>query len=279
MSRYASHEWDPRGESYSYTGGPKKLVLHRTEGRTVAAAQGAYDAKKIAPHFTWDIAARRRLQHVDTDRAAGALRNESGGPQTNRDGAVQVEIVGFSKDSPDLSDDELAWLAEGIREICDREGINRRRFPMFVGPEAGWIARPDAPQRMSYSEWENFDGVCGHQHVPENSHWDPGALPYDRILKLMEDPDMPLDNDDLAKIANKVRTIVREELAADNDSDWVLVKGDQRPEWYAVGPPGKRHITSRDEANHLIFTGELRAKPGNLPAVWEQDVVDRIKTL
>ncbi|MBQ1166153.1 hypothetical protein KBZ21_50035, partial [Streptomyces sp. A73] len=29
--------------------------------------------------------------------------------------------------------------------------------------------------RMSYSKWNNYRGHCGHQHVPENAHGDPGA--------------------------------------------------------------------------------------------------------
>ncbi len=38
--------------------------------------------------------------------------------------------------------------------------------------------------RMSFSQWNSFKGVCGHQHVSENLHGDPGALGFDRILEL-----------------------------------------------------------------------------------------------
>jgi hypothetical protein len=36
--------------------------------------------------------------------------------------------------------------------------------------------------RMSPTEWDSFNGVCGHQHVPENTHWDPGAFDWTRLL-------------------------------------------------------------------------------------------------
>ncbi|MBQ1164036.1 hypothetical protein KBZ21_39205, partial [Streptomyces sp. A73] len=36
--------------------------------------------------------------------------------------------------------------------------------------------------RMSYSKWNNYRGHCGHQHLPENAHGDPGAFPMAAIL-------------------------------------------------------------------------------------------------
>ena len=35
---------------------------------------------------------------------------------------------------------------------------------------------------MSNSEWMAFSGWCGHQHVPENDHWDPGRINISRLL-------------------------------------------------------------------------------------------------
>jgi hypothetical protein len=36
--------------------------------------------------------------------------------------------------------------------------------------------------RMSVDEWNRFAGWCGHQHVPGETHWDPGAIDIDAIL-------------------------------------------------------------------------------------------------
>jgi hypothetical protein len=35
---------------------------------------------------------------------------------------------------------------------------------------------------MSAAKWTSFTGHCGHQHVPENLHGDPGAFPMVAIL-------------------------------------------------------------------------------------------------
>lgn len=192
MSIYTSHEWLPivGVQTGTYTGGPRKLVLHTTEG-SLPGALAAYHQKGVVPHFTWDFPGRKRLQHVDTIRSVSALSNDMGGVQTNRDSAIQVEITGFAADSHNWSDAILHWLAVGIEEICRKESINARHFPRFVG-ESEHPAGEGAAQRMTFSEWDNFDGVCGHQHVPENEHWDPGALNYPKILSYMED-DMTLD--------------------------------------------------------------------------------------
>ncbi|GAA0464000.1 hypothetical protein [Streptomyces olivaceiscleroticus] len=37
---------------------------------------------------------------------------------------------------------------------------------------------------MSASQWNGFRGICGHQHVPENDHGDPGSLDFRHVLEL-----------------------------------------------------------------------------------------------
>lgn len=190
--RYAGAEWRPQAGATSFTGGPKRLVLHTTEGWSIESAEAAYRAKGIAPHFTVCFASRRWVQHIDTAQAASAMRNEAGGVQTNRHGAIQIEIVGFAAHTQDMADDDLRWLGWIIFTICWNEGIDMHRYPAFVGTEAGTIATTTAKQRMAPAVWEDFNGVCGHQHVPENHHWDPGRFPYARMLELItvEDDDM-----------------------------------------------------------------------------------------
>lgn len=45
---------------------------------------------------------------------------------------------------------------------------------------AGVNANPG--NRMSVDEWKAFSGWCGHQHVPGETHWDPGGIDIDAIL-------------------------------------------------------------------------------------------------
>ncbi len=65
-----------------------------------------------------------------------------------------------------------------------------------------WLPYPDSygnshGQRMSGSQYNNFKGILGHQHVAENDHGDPGKLNINKILSYAtgpkpaeEDPDM-----------------------------------------------------------------------------------------
>lgn len=214
----------------TYTGGPKRLVLHTTEGWSLESAESAYQAKTIAPHFTACFATRRWAQHIDTASSASAMANLSGGVQTNRDGAVQIEIVGFAAYTQDMSDDDLRWLGGIVREICEREGIDVNRYKTFVGTEAGTIATTTAKQRMPFAEWESFNGVCGHQHVPENHHWDPGRFPYQRMLDLTNtgDEDVPMP---------------------------LIVKGRNTPEWWITDGIRKDHLEDVSIAGGLVYVG------------------------
>src|SRR5690242_6455694 len=88
------------GPSGAYTGGPFKLVHHTTEGASAAGAMTAFKNNRSDPHFTVD--GTTIYQHIDTGVAARALRNEPGGVQTNRDSAVQIEVVGFAGKPKDV---------------------------------------------------------------------------------------------------------------------------------------------------------------------------------
>jgi len=51
----------------------------------------------------------------------------------------------------------------------------------------------DGHPRMTSSEWSKYKGVCGHMHVPSNSHGDPGDIPIATILG--EAPDNQEDDE------------------------------------------------------------------------------------
>ncbi len=161
---------------------PARLVVHRTEGRTVAGAVGAYRKNGTPPHFTVNPKTGERVQHIALNRSGYAMRNTAGGVETNRQGAIQIEIVGFSDDSPAMADLEVAWLGVDVLRPIQRAVGFGWQHPAFVGRDAGFIARVNAPQRMAHSTWLSFHGICGHQHVPENDHWDPGRLRIDAAI-------------------------------------------------------------------------------------------------
>jgi hypothetical protein len=172
--------WKPiSGPAGSHSGGPFKIVHHTTEGST---AQGAFDAfrtNRSDPHFTVD--GTTIYQHVDTGVAARALRNPPGGVETNRDSAVQIEVVGFAhrpKTRPTLIN-----LARLCRWIEGEHGVpkvwpNGFPKPAVNGHDPGGHNRNSA-------NWDTLGGHYGHCHVPENTHWDP-AYTADEVNFLME---------------------------------------------------------------------------------------------
>lgn len=166
-----------------------RLVLHSTE--TPTGRIPAYQGGTVAPQFTYDFTLGS-YQHVPANYAGRALQNLSGGSQTNRHGAIQVEIVGSCDprrkgDSgyvylPDLSDDDLLRLYdECLEPIMSRMGIK------FDDYGLEWVSYPEsyASPNLTAGAWAMFDGVCGHQHVPENVHGDPGAFPFKRMMQIV----------------------------------------------------------------------------------------------
>lgn len=179
----------------SYTGDePWRCVLHSTEGLSVASAVGAYTTAGVPPTVTIGIAERRKVQHIDTDRSAYAVMNQPGGVETNRWRAIQAEIVMFADQTKatqygglyvgDLTDDDYAFLRECLLELQADKPFS------FDGPD--FIRYPESygntQYRMSFAEWEQFGGTCGHQHVPENDHGDPGDLSRARLFGQILNP-------------------------------------------------------------------------------------------
>lgn len=150
------------------TGRPK-IVLHTTEGSSIAGAEAAYRASGgSAPHFT--ISRTSVHQHIPINRSAYSLEHPSGTPETNRAGAViQIEQVGFAKDTGDWPDSYYQRVAELVAWIHANAGVPRQQV------SNGIHADFTNPKRIPADEWANWSGVCGHVHVPNNHHTDPGT--------------------------------------------------------------------------------------------------------
>ncbi|WP_333757850.1 hypothetical protein [Streptomyces sp. ISBFB 2968] len=190
-------------------------VVHTTEGMSLTS----YSSGAVAPNVTGvpDIKNRkiRWYQHFDVDESARALMNRSGGVETNTANVFQIELVGTCDDSkktswsgkkagvdylhwptaPDWALAEVAWL---VRWLNANHGI-----PLTC--VSNWLAygkdsrRPGVtpasyganPARMSMSAWRSFTGWCGHQHVPENDHGDPGSMNFARVIAIAKGGSKP----------------------------------------------------------------------------------------
>ena len=87
----------------SWTRQPAIIVVHSTEGTSFPG----YDGGSSAPHFTINVATGERRQHISMGEAARALMNASGGVETNRGGAIQIETIGTCDPS---HDGDAGWL-------------------------------------------------------------------------------------------------------------------------------------------------------------------------
>lgn len=188
------------GGSY-YTSYPWRQVLHTTEGGpNYTPSTKSYFGHSYWPHAT---AARvngvaRIVQHLPISRAAKAMENDAGGVQTNRGHAVQLEIGWYADRIQDLPGDIAAVVRDWVLWVSAQTSTPVTG-PTFYGQDSGFtLASETARQRMSFDQWTRFTGICGHQHVPENVHWDPGKL--DLVKLVGNSPSQPQPEDDLMNL-------------------------------------------------------------------------------
>lgn len=181
---------------------PNTVVVHTTEG----TSWPGYDDGASAPHYTArpDFA-RKRLrwrQHFPDEASARALRNEDGGVETNTLNCVQVELVGTCDPKhatkwqgtdrragvdyiywPDAPDWALRELARFLADMHRRHGVKLEAPRFRAYPDSFGL---DNGVRFTFRQWRGFFGVCGHQHVPENTHGDPGNLDMPKVLRMAQ---------------------------------------------------------------------------------------------
>lgn len=168
------------------------VVWHSTEGRTLPTYGGGVSAPTITA--VPDFKAERLVwhQHYDVDVSARALVNQRGGVETNTLNVAQVEIVGtcdpathkkwgssnhlYMAELPDWAIRDLAAFSKWLRDEHGVPLVAPHPFKAYPGSYGA------TDNRMTYEEWFEFKGHCGHQHVPENDHGDPGTFPIAAIL-------------------------------------------------------------------------------------------------
>lgn len=189
------------------------IVTHSTEGATASSAIATLRRNGSESHDVLDIRNRQVYSLLPYDTPARSLRNLEGGVQTNRRGKViQVELVGFASRSswekagsparalilPEMSNDDLAFLAHYLRYVCAVTGTPYE-FPCRFAPYPESYGA--TPYRLSPEEWLEVTGIIGHMHVPENTHGDPGAINTTQLLKVglsvpvLEAPEMNLTDE------------------------------------------------------------------------------------
>ncbi|MCX4231980.1 hypothetical protein [Streptomyces ortus] len=196
------------------------IVWHSTEGTSLPS----YGGGASAPNFTAkpDFAAKRLVwyQHYDFDVSSRALVNKAGGVQTNTLNACQVEIVGtcdpathakwtkagyqhlYTPELPTWAIRDLAAFAKWASAnhgVPLSSGVTFKAYPGSYGANG---------VRMTGTQWTAFKGHCGHQHVPENDHGDPGSMPIAAILAAAKNGTTAPQEDDMPTAAELAKAVL-----------------------------------------------------------------------
>ena len=166
------------------------VVLHTTESDpgTCTAVANYLVRMGYESHEVFDPSNGDLIQLLPPSQPGKSLVNLPGGVETNKRGGVyQIEIVGRAVDVPNYDDAWYERLRVRLLVVCGFTGTPYT-FPLPFQPYPQSYGKNLV--RLSFDDWLVFEGICGHQHVPENDHGDPGALDLERL----KDHDMTLDD-------------------------------------------------------------------------------------
>jgi hypothetical protein len=216
---------------------PNCGVIHTTEGTSLPGYSGGATAPNYTAVPDFSEQRLRWYAHFPDEKSARALMNLAGGVETNTANAIQIELVGTC--APGTRDawkktgarfifwpDPPAWALKDLaRFIVD---MNKRHGIPIDGPrDERWKPYPESygagGQRFSFSEWKNFKGWCGHQHVPENTHGDPGDFPFSDLKELalgMADKGEPPTPrwDEIARLAMRIEKDAKDDTVRQRDA-------------------------------------------------------------
>jgi Putative peptidoglycan binding domain len=157
---------------------PSAGVLHTTEGSSIEGALAVF-RQHYAPQFLLGKDATgkvRILQLVQVGTIGAALVSH------NALAIVQVEMVGFSKETLWRPDDETAEAMASLMAVCKAEYDIPLTRPWADGVYGR--ARATDPHRNG-GQFGTVGGWFGHGDVPSpDSHWDPGALEWGHLFAL-----------------------------------------------------------------------------------------------
>ena len=201
--------WDPvpdrGGITFSSLSNPK-LVIHTTE------TQGLPNYP-YPPHVTIDPNEPETIwHHVTGDKGAYALKSAPTSPNYECGAVYQVEHIAYAKDTPNQGDTFYESLARECLWFHRNKGVPLEFVPVWEDGSAygSWSGR------MSASEFSAYSGICGHQHVNDNDHWDPGRLDIPRLedwIEQLSDSDEGEDGEEMLLVegasGNAVRSMQR----------------------------------------------------------------------
>lgn len=179
----------PGNKAYFNNSHTRIGVLHTTESDTVKSAFNTLKSKFSAPHF---IAGENRILQNRPINKQGAALLSTKQYNPNTDAALQIEMVGFSKQTlwmPPQS--SLAPVVAIMRwAVGDPLNIPLRRpvdawLDNCTDVALPWAVSSNA-RRKAQNIWPKVTGWYMHMEVPVNNHWDCGALRLREMLAMAE---------------------------------------------------------------------------------------------
>lgn len=254
----AEHIKNDRNKGGTYASGvPYRFVLHSTEvvPSSIDGARKLAARHEYPPHL-WAWPERNWLgQTVPLDRSAFALKQPKGTPPTNRMRAIQVEVIGYASDPtatdrprPKWHPSILEWIGVEVLAPIIRAGY--RVNLDHVAPTAGRV--PQVALEMGWASWRGFDGVCAHQNVPAQDHWDIGDNPLAIVAEaarreLYPQPGPDPEDDDMPPAPAPV--------IANDGHVWCFVRGTDAALW-----------GQRDYGEWKRYGGQITSGPSAIPS-------------
>jgi hypothetical protein len=161
---------------------PRCGVLHTTEGHFEDGL--AVLTRHYAPHFMLGYNEKTRkaeiIQFVPVGFIGAALKRH------NDQAIVQIEMVGFSEEKPWLPGSttknphgETLDALCSLMVVCEAEWGIPFAHPW---PDGDWGRAGFHTPHRSSGKFGRVAGWYGHQDVPDNDHWDCGALKWTDVF-------------------------------------------------------------------------------------------------
>ena len=157
-----------------------KMLWHTTESnyRRNSGGPKNYHGHQDYPHFEISEEAIEQYLPITVGAYALAPATDEHGIG-NRARAIQAELVWQADNSANMSDKLQRNVAQVLTFVRRQTGL----VPHF--PPQGFAGQDKRNWFSTKEAWYDFEGVCGHQHVPGNfERWDPGRIPAERIVAL-----------------------------------------------------------------------------------------------
>jgi hypothetical protein len=156
-------------------------VMHTIEGSLESGL--SVFRHHYSPTFT--VGPGRIIQHIPLGFIAAALEH-TGFPPTNGWARAQIEVAGHSRTERWLPDAKTFVSLAHLLATLSLAPANiplTRPFPDAMPPQP-WANRMFG--RRHSGNWGRTAGWYGHIEIPQNEHWDPGALAWSQLLRQAE---------------------------------------------------------------------------------------------